>query len=228
MLNDILDRPLVLEGDPLIYSVKCPAGQRTRGLQYFRNKQWKPFLTTHFRSLRSQDVPVVVLLKFFIKPPEGVKVPKAALSQESAPAVKPFELCEYILSFLEMIRGVLITAYKQIVKIDAVKLYSDNPRLEVKIMRWNEYVNMQNNNSNDTKAESLGKDESRPGVQSKLGGHGKSHKARKGTVSGQADAALEGAVAGDSALSDASSGSSPHQKKRSAKLPTSHKETRRR
>ena len=165
MLNEVLDTEMVLAGEPMIYSVKYPVGKRTRGVQFFRNMQWKSMLKAHFRSFYRTTIPLVVIVRFFVTPPGNVKVSSKALRQESVPAVMSFELCDYTLSFLEMLHHVLFNSYKQIVKLDVVKFYSDNPRTAVKMMKWDEYVELQSSNTLHAKAKGVGASRQREGVQ---------------------------------------------------------------
>lgn len=159
LLNLVVNGELVLPGEPLIYSIKYSIGSNTRSVQFFRNAKWKSLLKCHFRSFYNTKTPVVVVVKFFVSPPESESVSIKALSTQKTPATKSYELCDYLLSFLEMLHHVLINSYRQVVKVDAVKFYSSNPRTTFKFMRWEEYVKLQGNNSVHTKTESLDKDE---------------------------------------------------------------------
>src|SRR5574338_23975 len=228
LLNTVIDRPMILPGEPMIYSVKYPVGQRTRGIQFFRNMKWKSLLKTYFRSFYRTNIPLVVIVRFFVTPPENVSVSAKVLSQESMPAVMSYELCDYTLSFLEMLHHVLFNSYRQVVKLDVVKFYSDNPRTEVKFMKWDEYVKLQSNHTNHAKAESISADGQGKVVQPKLKRNVRGNKVSTEEVQGQADAAVEGTNPCDSTLCSASTPQSTAKKKRSAKLPTSYKEAGRR
>lgn len=158
LLEQIVDGELVLPGEPMIYSIKYSLGSNTRSVQFFRNAKWKSMLKCHFRSFYNTKTPVVVVVKFFVTPPESESVSVKSLSTQKTPATRSYELCDYLLSFLEMLHHVLINSYRQVVKIDAVKIYSDNPRTSFKFMRWEEYVKLQGNNSIHTEAERVSKD----------------------------------------------------------------------
>ncbi len=227
MLNNVVDREMELPGEPMIYSVKYPVGQRTRGVQFFRNMKWKSLLKTFFRSFYRTTIPVVLIVRFFVTPPENVEVSSKILRQESLPAVMCFELCDYTLSFLEMLHHVLFNSYRQVVKLDVEKYYSHNPRTTVKFMKWDEYVKLQSRDTNDTKAKSLRGDVERPMVQPKRKRNGAGNKLRTQEVFSQANAAAEGTTACDSALRSPCATKLAPKKTRSAKLPTSHKEARR-
>lgn len=216
-----------LPGEPLIYSIKYPVGQRTRGLQFFRNMKWKSFLKTFFRSFYRTTTPVVVIVRFFVSPPESVTVSPKLLRQESTPAVMSYELCDYTLSFLEMLHHVLFNSYRQVVKLDVEKIYSNNPRTVVKYMKWDEYVKLQNRDTNNSKTKSLSTDGKGKELQPKRQGNEASCELRTEAVPGEANASSEGCSAGDSALCSSSAVKSTSKKKRSAKLPTSPKEARR-
>lgn len=225
MLNNVVDRQMELPGEPMIYSVKYPVGQRTRGVQFFRNMKWKSLLKTFFRSFYRTNIPLVLIVRFFVTPPENVKVSPKILRQESLPAVMCFELCDYTLSFLEMLHHVLFNSYKQVVKLNVEKFYSNNPRTTVKFMKWDEYVKLQSRDTNDTKAKSVGRDVKRPLVQSKRKGNGIGNKLCTEEVIRDEDAIAEGAAVSDRALRSACAIKLAPKKKRTAKLPTSHKET---
>ena len=97
MFNNVVDREMELPGESMIYSVKYPVGQRTRGVQFFRNMKWKSLLKTFFRSFYRTNIPVVLIVRFFVTPPENVTVSAKVLRQESLPAVMSYELCDYTL-----------------------------------------------------------------------------------------------------------------------------------
>jgi len=224
ILNNVVDREMVLPGEPMIYSVKYPVGRRTRGVQFFRNMKWKSLLKTFFRSFYRTNVPLVVIVRFFVTPPENVKVSTTVLRQESMPAVMCYELCDYTLSFLEMLHHVLFNSYRQVVKLDVEKFYSDNPRTVVKFMKWDEHVKLQSSNTHHAKAESICGDGKGSMVQSKRKRNGASNEVHPKEIPRQADAVAEGTDPCDSALCFASTPQSTAKKKRSAKLPTSYKE----
>lgn len=228
LLNEVVGREMELPGEPLIYSLKYPVGQRTRGLQFFRNMQWKSLLKTFFRSFYRTTTPVVVIVRFFVTPPGSVNVSAKVLRQESAPAVMSYELCDYTLSFLEMLHHVLFNSYRQVVKLDVEKMYSNNPRTVVKYMKWEEYVKLQGNNSIHTETKSLSTDGKGKKLQPKRKGNEASGDLCKEPVAESSNASSEGTIACDSALCSSSSVKLTSKKKRSAKLPTTHQEAGRR
>ena len=227
MLNNVVDREMELPGEPMIYSVKYPVGQRTRGVQFFRNMKWKSLLKTFFRSFYRTNTPCVLLVRFYVTPPENFPVSAKVLRQESMPAVMSYELCDYTLSFLEMLHHVLFNSYRQVVKLDVVKFYSDNPRTVVKFMKWDEYVKLQSGNTDNAKAEGISQDGARQDIQSKRKRNGRGNKIHSEEVPRQADASIEGASPCDSALCSSSPAKFTAKKTRSAKLPTSYQEARR-
>lgn len=83
--------------------------------------------------------PVVLLIRFYVTPPPKVRISSYALSQEKTPAMDAFEICDYLLSFVEMLHGALFRSYKQICKFDVEKYYSDNPRTVFKFIAWETY-----------------------------------------------------------------------------------------
>ncbi len=224
ILNNVVGRELVMPGEPMIYSIKYPVGRRTRGVQFFRNMKWKSLLKTFFRSFYRTSVPLVVIVRFFVTPPENVKLSTTVLRQESVPAVMSYEICDYTLSFLEMLHHVLFNSYRQVVKLDAEKFYSDNPRTVVKFMKWDEHVKLPILQTNNAKAESVSTDGEGSVVQSKRKRNGGRNKVPTETLQGQADASNEGTDTGDCTLCVACTPQSTAKKTRSAKLPTSYKE----
>lgn len=228
MLNNVVDREMELPGEPMIYSVKYPVGQRTRGVQFFRNMKWKSLLKSFFRSFYRTNIPVVLIVRFFVTPPENVTVSAKVLRQESLPAVMSYELCDYTLSFLEMLHHVLFNSYRQVVKLDVEKFYSDNPRTVMKFMKWEEYVKLQGNNTNNAKAESVSRDGEGTLVQPKRKRNAADNKLRTGEVLRNAHAAAERPDTSDSALRSSCAVKPATKKKRTAKLPTTYQEAGRR
>lgn len=155
ILNPNLSHELEIPGEPLIYSVKHRAGKRTHAVPYFRNMQWKSLLKCYFTSYYCSRTPVVILVRFYVSPPSYVKVAAEDLRRESTPAVTSFEVCDYVLSFLEMFHHVLINSYRQVVKLEVDKFYSARPRTVFKFLKWSDYVELQNNNTLHTQPESF-------------------------------------------------------------------------
>lgn len=114
----------------------------------------RSLLKCFFRSYYRTNTPVVVQVRFFVSPP-SVKVSSKLLKAEATPVLHYYEICDYLISFLEMLYHVLINSYRQIVKIDAKKHYSDNPRIIFKFMKWNHYVQLQSLNAVHTKAKTV-------------------------------------------------------------------------
>src|SRR5271155_2087682 len=133
-----------IPGEPLIFSVKVNLGKRRYSLQYFKNKNWYSFFKCCFRYHSKTNIPVVLIVKFYVTPFSKAKVTKAQLAKEKTPAVFAYELCDYLLSFMSMLLYVLINSYKQIVYIDAKKYYSNDPRTVFQFMRHEEYEYIKN------------------------------------------------------------------------------------
>lgn len=146
----------VFPGEPMIYSCKYPLYHRENKPSYFRNMQYCSALKCTFPNYTGSHyiTPVVVILRYYVSPPSNVKLPKRALKSEKLPATRSFELCDYVLSTLEMLNHVLIGTYKQIVKLDIEKYYSDNPRTTMKFMSHEAYVKLQDSDPGKTKTES--------------------------------------------------------------------------
>lgn len=217
-----------LPGEPMIYSVKYSVGQRTRGVQFFRNMKWKSLLKTFFRSFYRTNIPVVLIVRFFVTPPENVTVSDKILRQESLPAVMSYELCDYTLSFLEMLHHVLFNSYRQVVKLDVEKFYSDNPRTVMKFMKWDEYVKLQNNNTNHAKAESVSETVEARELQSQCKGNETNRGLCTEEVLRETPTLTERTDTSDSTFRSTSAVKPASKKKRTAKLPTTHQKTRRR
>lgn len=169
--NNAVDIELELPGEPLIYSIKYSVGRRQLPMKHFRNEKWKSLLKCYFRSYYKTTVPVVVVVRFYVTPPEHVRIKRSDLNKETVPAVFCYEMCDYLLSFLEMLHHVLINSYRQIVKIDSEKWYSSNPRTVFKFIKWEDYVNLQNNNSLHAKSKKLSKTRKTRLLQSELQGN---------------------------------------------------------
>ena len=179
-----IDFEMVIPEEPLIYSYKFKIGERHNFLNFFRDKAWKSILRCNFRACMSNHMPVVLLVKFFVPPPEWVKVTKEALKAEKTPAVYSWEICDYLLSFLEMLHLCLFDSYKQIVKIDVMKFYSDKPRTEFKFMKWAHYDELYLKNSYDPKGKSKrNSKETRESVQPERKGDATSEGNRNETTS---------------------------------------------
>jgi hypothetical protein len=138
--KNAIDFELELPGEPMIYSIKFYTGCRQYGQHVFRNQKFRSILKCHFPYFSRLSMSVVLLIKFYVPPPETVQLTAAQLRHEKMPAAESHELSEYLLSFMEMLHHVLINSYRQIVKIDMEKYYSSNPRTTLKFMKWEDYV----------------------------------------------------------------------------------------
>ncbi len=145
---------LEMPGEPLIYSIKSTVGQRIEYLDYFRNKQWRSILKCYFRNYLKAYTPTAIIVKFYVSPPVGHEISAAMLRREVVPAVYAFELCDYFISFLEMLHKVIIHNYRQVCRVDMVKLYSNNPRTTLQFMHYEEYVDVQNTHTTKAQAKS--------------------------------------------------------------------------
>ena len=145
IINQVVNRALVLPGEPILYSIKYSLGNKSMPAQHFRNKQWYSILKCHFSAHNKKNTPIVLYLRFYLSPPEGVDISRGALEKESTPAVLCNELCDFGLAILESIRYALLHSYRQVVKLDMEKYYSSRPRIEMKFMKWEHYVKLQNN-----------------------------------------------------------------------------------
>lgn len=222
ILKKNIDKPFEIPGEPMIYSLKYPVGLRTRGLQYFRNMQWKSILKSNFRSFYRTNIPLVLIVRLYVTPTPNIDVPAKVLSQESMPAVMSYELCDYGLSLLEMLHHVLFNSYRQIVKLDIEKFYSARPRTEMKFMKWDEYVKLQSSDTSSAETESVSQDEPRKVLQSKRKRHGTISESRQEIHPKQTDAALKGTATGDSTLCVQSTTSTSRKKAQRAKPDTAH------
>ncbi len=139
-----IEAELVLPGEPNIYSIKVDLARRSYNLQYFRNMKFRAIIKCFFMSYLKINTPVVIVVRFYVTPPLNAEVSKRDLLKETVPAVRSFELCDYLLSFQEMLHKVIFNSYRQVVKIDAEKYYSAEPRTVFKFMSWANYVMLQN------------------------------------------------------------------------------------
>jgi len=129
---------MTLPGEPLIYSVQTRLTNRTDGPDYFRDRQHIPKMKCIFPKYISPKSPVVLLVNFYVSPLPFMDVPEKIVKSEAV-ATHAYEICEYLLSFMQMVRCALLNSYRQIVKIDAEKYYSSDPRTVFKFMSWSNY-----------------------------------------------------------------------------------------
>lgn len=222
------DVPFVIPGEPLVYSLKCQPGKRQLNTNYFRKKQWQGMLRCQLPAYIHHKA-LILIVRFYLTPPERVKLTKGELKREKTPALWCHEICEYLLDFLEMLKDVLFHSYRQFIKIDAEKIYSANPRTEFKFLTHEEYVKYQ---ANDT-ANTEGKSECTPGetrlVQSERQGNDiNPRECAKVFASRLPDAVNVGTITSDCALPDTPSKIRRQRKTPSAKLLTPLEASRRR
>ena len=180
----------VMEGEPLIYSLRSDPGGRRHSMIFFKTRQWRSMLKCFFRAYMKSSIPVVLIVKFYVSPPDNTTVTKRRIKKEIVPAVNTWEICDYLLAFLQMLFQVLFTTYRQIVKIDAEKFYSNNPRTVFKFMSWEHYVVLQDKDFTHPKGKSFREDANEQMVQPKRKRNGTNNKRDKGTVApGLSDAA---------------------------------------
>lgn len=222
ILANAIDAELVLPGEPMIYSIKYSVGHRTHSIQFFRNAKWKSLLKCYFDAYYNTKTPVVVIVRFFVSPPGHVNISAKDLRKETIPAVHAYELCDYLLSFLEMLHHVLMNSYRQVVKIDAEKFYSSNPRTVMKFMKWSDYVYIKNKNTVHTKSESVGQDRQVWPLQPDMPKHATDENFRERSPEGQVSTADEGTVASGCPLQNSSTSKSSRKKKKDSEFVTSH------
>jgi hypothetical protein len=222
LLHPAVDAELVLPGEPMIYSIKYPLANRSRSTQFFRNMQWKSLLKSFFKSYYRTSIPVVVVVRFYVSPPDSVNIAYKDLAKEETPAVFAYEACDYLLSFLEMLHHVLINSYRQVVKIEVDKFYSTNPRTVFKFMKWDQYVQLQSKNTVYPKAESVSEDRQIRELQPIQSGNASDKRVcEKILGDGRNGWTIDDRTASsDSALQNTSSVKPAWKKTRSAKLPT--------
>jgi hypothetical protein len=201
ILRNTMHNEMVLPEEPLIYSIKFQIGSRAKSIQFFRNKKWRSFFKCFFRSYMNSNVPCVLHVIYYVSPPSYVNVSKKALKEERTPATRSFELCDYLLSFMEMLHHVLINSYRQIVRIEAEKYYSSNPRTVFKFMKWEQYEMLKDSNTVHSESQSIGPDWEIWALQSVSEGdevnHGLCEEQPAGT-----EPVIQGAASGDCALQD--------------------------
>jgi hypothetical protein len=106
-LHPGLEYELCLPGEPLIYSIKDPVAMRTRPLTYFRNKKFRSIIKCSLPAYHAPKHSLVIVLRLFVTPPRNKQLTPKELRSESIPANYAYELCDYLLSFLEMLKGAL-------------------------------------------------------------------------------------------------------------------------
>ena len=155
LASGVANNEFAFPGEPMIYSVKYSLGMRRTPVCALRNKMLFSHLRCQMPAYMKRDIPVVLFVRFYVTPPSDVDVTKEQLKSEKIPAVASYELCDYLLSFLEMLRMTLFGSYRQIVHMEAQKFYSAEPRTVFKFMKWDHYVHInQVKNSDNTQAKS--------------------------------------------------------------------------
>jgi len=188
--------------------------------------KWKSLLKCFFRSYYRTNTPVVVVVRFYVSPPSSVKIKEADLRKETVPALFSYEICDYLLSFLEMLHHVLINSYRQIVKIDAEKYYSSNPRTVFQFMKWDHYENLPNRNTVHTKTKSFDPLGEAFPLQPKRKRNAKDSRACEGTTQAHEVQPHDRTPACDSALSTAGSAKFAWKKTATSALASAHQEAR--
>lgn len=146
--REIVEQEFTIPGEPIIYSIKYDLSHhKAQCINIARKKGCKSLLKCMFPSYTRVDTPVVLRVRFYVSPPACDPISNEDLKKEKKVATRAYELCDYLLAFLELLRCVLINSYRQIVKIDAQKYYSDNPRTVMQFMSWEHYVSFQNGSS---------------------------------------------------------------------------------
>lgn len=148
--------PFVMREEPMIYSLKYSVGNRSTSVTAFRDKRYRSMLKCWFRYYNDHKTPVVILVRFYVSPLSYVKIDKKTLREEKTPAMRSHEMADYLLSLMQMLHMTLFGCYRQIVKVDCEKYYSDSPRTVLQFMSWNAYVKLlQDNNTAQAVTESL-------------------------------------------------------------------------
>lgn len=141
-----VEAELTLPGEPYIYSVKYRVGERWNCPQFFYNQSIKSLLKCYFRAYPKKHTPVAIIVRFYVSPTEDAKVSASELKKENVPASDSYELCDYLLHFLEGLHLVLIGNYRQICALHMHKFYSKNPRTVFQFMRYDHYAQFVSNN----------------------------------------------------------------------------------
>lgn len=207
--------PMTIIDEPPIYSAKCDVGPKQVGATSYLNRQYQSMIKCMFQSQRKIGTPVVIIVRFFVSPPYDVCLSAKDLKSEKVPASDSYEVCDYLLSFLEMVRCLLVN-YRQIVKIDCEKFYSSNPRTVFKFMSWRQYKNgkFSNGDSLQTEAEREREDIKIRRLQSECGGDALDEDADKGSdAKPRKRRAVHRTCSGSSALPDADTKGNKKRKK---------------
>lgn len=126
---------------PMLYSLRYPIGLRRLDLKYFKKKAFASLMKCTMPSFcpNRKHIPLVLIVRFYVPPFKFAEVPKEKIRPDNIPAVHSFELTDYLLALMEMIRTVLVDNYRTICKIEMEKYYSYKPRTEFMFMTWENY-----------------------------------------------------------------------------------------
>jgi hypothetical protein len=155
MRSGAVDMQLELPGEPVPYSIKYAVGTKNQAAVFFRRPKFTSILKCFFRAQYNTKTPLVLIITFYVAPPENVQITAKELKGEKVPATKGFEICDYLLTFLEIGRKVIFNTHAQFCKIDAEKYYSDKPRTVIQFMTWYQYECFKNDPSLHPKAQSV-------------------------------------------------------------------------
>lgn len=206
ILSNASASEFVIPGEPMIYSIKYVLDNNQRSSQTYRNEQWKSILRSVFKSYLSSKTPVVLCLTFYVSPPERENIAYDKLREEKTYATRSYELCDYLLSFQEMLLRVLINSYRQIVRIESEKYYSANPRTVMRFYSVETYEKLQSKNTLRSKSKSIDKTKQKRPLQPKREGNATDEDIRKGTDAGKSSGdSFEGRIICYSSLSNSSS-----------------------
>lgn len=223
-----IDFELTIPGEPMIYSVKYRVGERRHYPFVFRNRKLYSMLRCQFRAYLKTHIPVVLFVKFYVTPPEHAQISMTEIRKDDIPAVKAYECCDYLLSFMEILHHVLLNSYRQIVKVDVEKFYSNNPRTTMKFMKWEDYGLLQAHNTKQAKTKAKRAAASASLLCTDQQGSECSTKVCGGTVQGQGTTIVEGTTSSGSTLPIPVPKKVKSRKTQTAKLPTPRDTARRR
>lgn len=161
-----------IPGEPMIYSVKYRYEGRKITQNESMERDFRKILRC-FYPIFAIDAPLVLQVRFYVTPSFASTASAMEVRREKTPAIENFEVCEYLLSFLEMLKKSILQRYGQLVKIDVEKYYSDNPRTVFKMLTWSDYVALSRQDSIHAKRKSQRSVFKIGGIQPKLQRHGK-------------------------------------------------------
>ena len=224
--NPAVFNKLTIPGEPMIYSAQEFSGFRELPDEHWRNQQWYSLLRCQFINYTLVRKPVVILVRFYVSPPSSIEIDRGKLKREKTPALESHEICDYLLSFQQMLFIALFEDYRQVVKIDAEKFYSNDPRTEFQYMSWENYVEYQNNYSLYAEAKDVRKDRKMGSVQSERSGDEEDKGFYQRTLDWARVTLSARPIAARRPLSDASSKISIRSKKKEKAPDAAHAKTR--